>query len=167
MEWLKDVDVLALSGNSAMIDPELFNQTRDPDQTYDLSRTIAELALVHIATEKGMPIFGVCGGHQVIAVYGGGEISNLSADKLDKQRLMNYDTIKLNKDSMIAQIIGGTKVHKEVKEAREKLDVKMDEFNKLSEKIEALEKLNLLKEADKLEQLDKLSLPIGLSHNLI
>ncbi len=147
MELLKDVEVLALSGNSAMIDPGLFNQTRDPDQTYDLSRTIAELALVHVAINKGMPVLGVCGGHQVLAVYGGGEISDLNADKLDKQRYMNYDVIKFNKDSMIAQIIGGKKIHNEVKAVRQKLDTKRDELNKLSEKVTALEKLNILKKA--------------------
>lgn len=154
MELLKDVDVLALSGNSAMIDPELFNQTRDKDQKYDLSRTIAELALVHVATEQGMPVFGVCGGHQVIAVYGGGEISDLNSDKLDKQKFMNYDAIKLNKDSMIAQIIGGKKVQEEVDAARKKFDEKIDEFNKLSKKVEALEKLNVLKNAGKIDELE-------------
>lgn len=107
LELLQDVDVLALSGNNAMIDPELFHQTRTPNQTYDLSRTIAELALLHVATEKGMPIFGVCGGHQVIAVYGGGEISDLRSEKLDKQLFMNYDAVKLMTDSLLAQIVVG------------------------------------------------------------
>lgn len=160
IELLKEVDVLALSGNSAMIDPELFNQIRDPDQTYDFSRTIAELALVHIATEKGMPILGVCGGHQVVAVYGGGEISDLHSDKLDKQRVMNYDAIKLNKNSLLAQIIGGKKVQEEMDKTRKTFDEnmdefnkQMDEFNKLSGKIQALDKLNALKETVKLEEL--------------
>lgn len=102
---LDDVDCLALSGNSAMIDPDLFNQERLEGQSYDFSRTIAELALVHVATQRGMPIMGVCGGHQVVAVYGGGTIKDLNSTELDKQRFMNYDAIKFNADSMLKQII--------------------------------------------------------------
>ncbi len=106
IELLNDVDCLALPGNNAMIDPELFNQERDVTQPYDFSRTIIELALVHVATEKGMPILGACGGHQVVAVYGGGEITDLNSDQLNKQSYMNYDTIRINKDTMLAQIVG-------------------------------------------------------------
>ncbi len=109
IELLNDVDCLAVSGNSAMIDPSLFNTGREEGQKYDFSRTIAELALVHVATQNGMPIFGICGGHQVVAVYGGGEISDLNADQLEKQRYMNYDAIKINKNTMLAQIFAGEK----------------------------------------------------------
>lgn len=156
MELLKNVDVLALSGNNSMIDPELFNQTRDPDQNYDFSRTIAELALAHVAIEKGMPILGVCGGHQVIAVYGGGEICDLNSDKLNKQQVMNYDAIKLHKSSLIAQIIGGKQVQKEMDTARKAFNERMNQYNRLSEKINALEKLNIVQEAGKLDALGKL-----------
>lgn len=105
-KFLDNVDCLALSGNSAMIDPELFNQERMEGQSYDFSRTIAELALVHVATQRGVPIMGICGGHQVVAVYGGGTIKDLSAAELDKQRFMNYDAIRFNADSMLKKIIG-------------------------------------------------------------
>lgn len=107
-DFLRNMDCLALSGNSSMIDPDLFNQQRQQGQSYDFSRTIVELALVHVATEMGMPILGVCGGHQVIAVHGGGSVADLNADKLDKQRFMNYDTVKINKDSMLAKVMSGT-----------------------------------------------------------
>lgn len=101
---LENVDCLALPGNNAMIDPDLFNKNRDATQVYDFSRTIAELALVHVAVGKGMPILGACGGHQVVAVYGGGEITDLNSSQLTKQSYMNYDTIRINKDTMLAQI---------------------------------------------------------------
>ena len=113
-EILEDVDCLALSGNNAMIDPELFNKEREEGQPYDFSRTVAELALVHVAIEKGMPILGVCGGHQVIAVYGGGEIADLNSSQLDKQYYMNYDAIRINKDTMTAQIFGGKNFSEDV-----------------------------------------------------
>ena len=104
-EFLCDVDGLALSGTQAMIDPFLFNQPRDNTQYYDFSRTLVELALVHVAMEKGMPILGVCGGHQVIAVHGGGKIDQLDAAQLAQQNYMNYDVIKFNHHSMLARII--------------------------------------------------------------
>lgn len=56
---LSNVDVLALSGNSAMIDPLLFGQERQQQEDYDFSRTISELALIHVATQEGMPILAV------------------------------------------------------------------------------------------------------------
>ena len=114
VELLSEVDCLALPGNSAMLDPELFNKERQEGQNYDFSRTIAELALVHVAIQKSMPMLGACGGHQVIAVHGGGEVSDLNAGQLDKQRFMNYDAVKINKDSMLAQIFGGKELTQDV-----------------------------------------------------
>ncbi|HHT0593846.1 TPA: gamma-glutamyl-gamma-aminobutyrate hydrolase family protein [Legionella anisa] len=102
---LENVDCLALSGNTAMIDPNLFNQPRTEGQKYDFSRTIIELALTHVAIQKGMPIMGVFGGHQVIAVYGGGNITDLEPKKLDHHRYMNYDVVTFNADSTLKQFI--------------------------------------------------------------
>ncbi|WP_238584625.1 gamma-glutamyl-gamma-aminobutyrate hydrolase family protein [Legionella worsleiensis] len=103
--FLDHVDCLVLSGNIAMIDPELFHQERFESQTYDFSRTIAELALVHVATQRGMPIMGICGGHQVVAVYGGGTLKDLNAGELNKQRFMNYESILFHVDSLLKAII--------------------------------------------------------------
>lgn len=103
---LDEIDCLVLSGNNAMIDPDLFNQQRLEGLDYDFPRTIAELALVHVATQRGMPIMGVCGGHQVVAVYGGGTIKGLNSTELYIQKYMNYDAIIFNANSMLKQIIG-------------------------------------------------------------
>ncbi len=111
-EILKEVDCLAISGNNAMIDPELFNQPREPGDEYDYVRTISELALYHIASQMGMPILGVCGGHQVIAVYGGGEVKNLHSSKVEQQGYMGYTTVKFNVDSLIAKIFAANNFEK-------------------------------------------------------
>lgn len=116
-EILDEADCLALSGNPEMIDPILFGKPRDKTQSYNLERTIAELALVHVATQRGMPIYGVCGGHQVIAVYGGSTVSPLTDDELKHNKMCKYDQIILNTDSLLFQIMqpepGKTK-HKKI-----------------------------------------------------
>ena len=104
---LKDMDGVALSGNNAMIDPWLFNQNRDKNENYDLSRTLIELALVHVAINKGIPVLGICGGHQVLAVYGGGEVANLTAEQLEIQRYADFEQLTVYKDNMLSKIIEG------------------------------------------------------------
>lgn len=105
-EILKNTDGLVLSGNNSMIDPDLFNQPRRQGFSYDHSRTIAELALVHVATQMGMPIMGICGGHQAIAVYGGGKISTLDSNDIEDNSFLDYNRIVLDNDSMLAKILG-------------------------------------------------------------
>ncbi|WP_131740583.1 gamma-glutamyl-gamma-aminobutyrate hydrolase family protein [Legionella busanensis] len=103
---LDKVDCLALSGNVAMIDPALFNQLPDTNNnfTYDLSRTIAELALIHVATQRGMPIMGICGGHEAIAVYYEGTLRSLTPAESNQQGYMAYDKIIFNTESILGQL---------------------------------------------------------------
>ncbi|WP_131782220.1 gamma-glutamyl-gamma-aminobutyrate hydrolase family protein [Legionella gresilensis] len=100
-ELLNNVSCLALSGNTAMIDPHLFNEARNTNELYDFSRTIAELALIHVATQRGMPILGVCGGHQALAVYSGCTVRPLSENELGRQGFRSYDKIIFNIQSLL------------------------------------------------------------------
>lgn len=59
--FLKDIDCLMLSGNASMVDPLLYGRERQ-EQAIDLARSIAEMALIHVAMQRGMPILGICGG---------------------------------------------------------------------------------------------------------
>ena len=106
--FLQDQDCLALSGSASMIDPELFGGNREDDQKYDYSRTIMELALVHVATQKGMPILGICGGHQVVAVYHGGAVVGLSSNELASQAFFNYNQIQTTSEVTILKAIFGS-----------------------------------------------------------
>lgn len=106
-EILNNADCLALSGNSDMIDPQLFNRNRVEGEKYDLSRTIAELALLHVATQRGMPILGVCGGQQVMSVYNGGELRLLTPEQIQQQQFRQYSGVTFDSQSLIAQIISG------------------------------------------------------------
>lgn len=103
-DFLKDIDCLILSGSPAMIDPRLFSQPLNGDKI-DLERAIAELALTHIAMQMGMPILGVCGGHQLVNVYLGGTIGDLNEEDLLKQGFDQYGKIKVDANSEFAKII--------------------------------------------------------------
>ncbi|WP_419420514.1 gamma-glutamyl-gamma-aminobutyrate hydrolase family protein [Legionella sp. D16C41] len=103
-EILDKVDGLALSGNVAMIDPSLFNQLPDSNYIYDFARTVAELALIHVATQRGMPIMGICGGYEAIAVYYNSTLRSLTPAELNQQGYMSYDKIIFDTQSILGQL---------------------------------------------------------------
>lgn len=100
-EILDNVDCLALPGNSLMIDPILFGNKRTGHE-YSTRRTMAELALIHVAMQRGMPIYGACGGHQVIAVYGGGHLRDLTIDEKRHHNVGRYDDIFIKEKSILS-----------------------------------------------------------------
>jgi gamma-glutamyl-gamma-aminobutyrate hydrolase PuuD len=111
------IDCLALSGNNDMIDPILFGEERDEHAEYDYGRTIAELALTHVATQRGIPIIGLCGGHQVLAVYGGGKLRAMTIEEIQQQKLMTYDTVWVKEDSLLGNMIQPVSGTKKTKDA--------------------------------------------------
>lgn len=102
---LKDLDGLIIPGTDARIDPRLYNEpfTDHPDRI-DLARSIAELAEVHVAMQRGMPILGICGGHQIINVYLGGTLKALDENDMDAQGFMCYSQIGFNPKTELAKI---------------------------------------------------------------
>ncbi|KTD54115.1 glutamine amidotransferase [Legionella sainthelensi] len=102
---LKDLDGLIIPGSDARIDPRLYREplTEHPDRI-DLARSIAELALVHVAMQHGIPILGICGGHQIINVYLGGTLKALSEEDIDAQGYMCYSLIGFNPKTELAKI---------------------------------------------------------------
>ncbi len=104
---LGGIDCLALPGNSSMIDPKLFGNSRSYRiEAYSLRRTIAELALVHIAIQKGMPVYGVCGGHQLVAVYSGGKLADLNQSQESHHKFCKYNTITTEANSVLGKTNG-------------------------------------------------------------
>lgn len=73
-EVLDRVDGLLLSGGGDM-DPHYFGEEPHP-QLGEITpeRDIAELALTREALRRKLPIFGICRGHQVLAVAAGGTL---------------------------------------------------------------------------------------------
>ena len=98
------IDAVILSGNPANVDPRLFGQSIN-NETIDLSRAIAEMALIHCALERGIPLLGICGGLQIMNVFLGGTIKDLTPQDLKQHGFFKYDAILLDPNSMLANIM--------------------------------------------------------------
>lgn len=95
-KFLENVDGLIIPGNNAAVYPELFDSTESFGLT-DKERSIAEIILLDAAIQKGIPVMGICGGHQLTNVYFGGKLANVEA--------LDYSNVVVNKDSELAHII--------------------------------------------------------------
>ncbi|MBF0171647.1 MAG: gamma-glutamyl-gamma-aminobutyrate hydrolase family protein, partial [Nitrospinae bacterium] len=67
--YLALIDGLLISGGDFDIDPSFYGEERIPQCAASKpDRTLMEFALYRGASKRGMPVLGVCGGHQVINV---------------------------------------------------------------------------------------------------
>lgn len=74
-EYLNQLDGLIVTGGAFDVDPALYGDTQ-MHQTVELKagRTAAELALLRGALARNMPLLGICGGQQLLAVALGGTL---------------------------------------------------------------------------------------------
>lgn len=74
-EYLDRLDGLIVTGGAFDVDPALYGET-ERHQTVELKadRTTAELALLRGALARNMPVLGICGGQQLLAVALGGTL---------------------------------------------------------------------------------------------
>jgi putative glutamine amidotransferase len=74
-EWLDRIDALVVTGGAFDVDPALYGVAgRHATVTLKEDRTMAELALTRGALDREMPILGICGGEQLLAVALGGTL---------------------------------------------------------------------------------------------
>lgn len=75
MDYLDRIDALVVTGGAFDVDPALYGDG-DRHQTVTLKegRTAAELALIRGAMAREMPVLGICGGQQLLAVALGGSL---------------------------------------------------------------------------------------------
>ncbi len=115
-DYLDMLDGIVLSGGMFDIAPALYGETsRHQDQvTLKDDRTRFELAMLRGALEKDIPVLGICGGMQLIAVELGAVLhqhlpSDLATQTEHKQQApCNEDThrILINGGSRLHQILG-------------------------------------------------------------
>lgn len=73
--WLDRLDALVVTGGAFDVDPALYGAAdRHATVTLKEGRTAAELALTNGALARGLPILGICGGEQLLAVALGGTL---------------------------------------------------------------------------------------------
>ena len=82
-ELLALCDALVVTGGAFDVPPELYGEARRPAcGPARPERTAAELALLQLALARDLPVLGVCGGMQLLAVVlGGGLHQDLQADQ--------------------------------------------------------------------------------------
>ena len=73
--FLDRIDALVVTGGAFDVDPGLYGDgARHDSVTLKAGRTTAELALVQGALARNMPVLGICGGEQLLAVALGGTL---------------------------------------------------------------------------------------------
>ena len=90
-EYLDRIDALVVTGGAFDVDPALYGDgDRHATVTLKEGRTAAELALTNGALGRDMPVLGICGGEQLLAVALGGtliqHIPNSIADALEHEQ---------------------------------------------------------------------------------
>ncbi len=82
-DYMTKVDGLLITGGAFDIDPALYGeQTRHPSVTLRPRRTRAESAFLAEAMVRGLPVLGICGGMQLMAVALGGTLIQHLPDTL-------------------------------------------------------------------------------------
>jgi len=113
--WLDRIDALIVTGGAFDVDPSLYGD-RDRHATVTLkeNRTATELALTQGALVRDMPVLGICGGEQLLAVALGGtliqHIPDAVADPLEhEQRNPRHEpghTVAITRGTLLHRIVG-------------------------------------------------------------
>ncbi len=83
-QYLDCVDALVVTGGAFDIDPVLYGDAdRHATVTLKEGRTTAEFALTKDALARHMPVLGICGGQQLLAVVLGGTLIQHIPDAMD------------------------------------------------------------------------------------
>ena len=117
--YLDMIQGLVISGGAFDLDPVLFGaQDRHASVTLKPGRSAFELALVRGALDRDMPILGICGGLQVLAVVLGGSLIQHIPDEVPGA--LNHEQpgphtqtgheVELRAGSRLAHIAGAARI---------------------------------------------------------
>jgi putative glutamine amidotransferase len=110
--YLDRVDALIVTGGAFDVDPALYGDgARHASVTLKQGRTRAELALVDGALSRGMPVLGICGGQQLLAVALGGSLIQHIPDAV-ANALAHEQPNPRDEAGHTVSITPGTKLHR-------------------------------------------------------
>jgi putative glutamine amidotransferase len=105
------IDGLIVSGGAFDVDPRLFGEENtDPSPIYKGKRTQFELELTHRFLEDNKPIFGICGGEQLLGVALGGTLIQHIPDEITAPLIHEQENAR-NEAGHTVKIIENTKLH--------------------------------------------------------
>jgi putative glutamine amidotransferase len=109
--YLDRIDALVVTGGAFDVDPSLYGrQERHATVTLKEGRTRAELALLRGALGRDIPVLGICGGQQLLAVALGGTLVQHIPDAVP-DALAHEQPNPRNEPGHIVTIAPGTLLH--------------------------------------------------------
>lgn len=118
--YLARIDGLVVTGGAFDVDPALYGDgDRHGTVTLKEGRTTAELALIQGALARDLPVLGICGGQQLLAVALGGTLIQHIPDALPEA--LNHEQpnprhepghrVDVVPGTMLHRIVGSTTMH--------------------------------------------------------
>ena len=114
-DYLARIDGLIVTGGAFDVDPSLFGATtRHATVTTKDRRTAFELAVTRAAVERDMPVLGICGGQQLLAVVLGGtliqhipdEVPGALAHEQPNPRTEAGHTVEVRPGTLLHRVVG-------------------------------------------------------------
>jgi putative glutamine amidotransferase len=113
--YLDRLDGLVVTGGAFDVDPAMYGGG-ERHETVKLkeNRTLAELAFLQVALERDMPVLGICGGQQLLAVVLGGTLIQHIPDAVPgalehEQTSLHYEAgheVSVHKGTRLYDIVG-------------------------------------------------------------
>ena len=109
----RQIDGVLLAGGGD-VDPKLYGGDPNLTMLVHRLRDDFEIALIHAARQRGLPILGICRGCQIINVALGGTVRNLRKDQdiAGRHLTRKGHPIELAPDSALAETLGVVRLEK-------------------------------------------------------
>jgi putative glutamine amidotransferase len=110
--YLDRIDALVVTGGAFDVDPALYGGgAQHATVTLKAGRTAAELALTQGAMARGLPVLGICGGEQLLAVALGGTLIQHIPDAVP-DALAHEQPNPRNEPGHAVAVVPGTLLHR-------------------------------------------------------